>query len=66
MLTFVATNAIIQLENEKEINKALDKYWDACKYPRKVKKRMRKEAQKDYNFWTSLQETHKSFMFGLN
>lgn len=33
---------------------ARKKYWDACKYPRKVKKQMRKEAIMDYNFYTQL------------
>lgn len=35
---------------------ARKKYWDACKYPRKVKKQMRKEAIIDYNFYTQLSE----------
>ena len=36
---------------------AIQKYWDACNYPRKKKKQMRKEALKDYNFYLSLQKT---------
>ena len=44
--------------NQEKIDAAIEKYWDACKYPRKIKKKkMRKEAQKEYNFWVSLQET---------
>jgi len=36
------------------------KYWDACKYPRKTKKRMRKEAIKDYELYMILA---KPFLF---
>lgn len=61
----IGTQAMIQMKNQEKIDEALDKYWDACKYPRKIKKQMRKEAQKDYNFWVSLQNTHNS-MFSLN
>ena len=43
--------------NQDKINAAIQKYWDACKYPRKKKKQMRKEALKEYNFWVSLQKT---------
>ena len=43
--------------NQEKIDAAIQKYWDACKYPRKKKKQMRKEAQKEYNFYLSLQET---------
>ena len=43
--------------NQDKIDAAIQKYWDACKYPRKKKKQMRKEALKDYNFYLSLQET---------
>ena len=38
-------------------NAAIEKYWDACNYPRKKKKQMRKEALRDYNFYLSSQET---------
>lgn len=43
--------------NQEKIDAAIQKYWDACKYPRKKKKQMRKEALRDYNFYLSLQET---------
>lgn len=43
--------------NQEQIDAAIQKYWDACKYPRKKKKQMRKEAQKQYNFYISLQKT---------
>ena len=43
--------------NQDKIDAAIQKYWDACNYPRKKKKQMRKEAQKEYNFWVSLQKT---------
>jgi hypothetical protein len=43
--------------NQEKIDAAIKKYWDACKYPRKTKKKLRKEAQKEYDFYISLQET---------
>ena len=43
--------------NQDKIDAAIQKYWDACNYPRKKKKQMRKEALKDYNFYLSLQKT---------
>ena len=43
--------------NQDKIDAAIQKYWDACKYPRKKKKQMRKEALRDYNFYLSLQKT---------
>ena len=43
--------------NQEKIDAAIQKYWDACNYPRKKKKQMRKEALRDYNFYLSLQET---------
>lgn len=56
----LAEQALIQIHNEEKIQQAIDKYWDACKYPRKIKKRMRKEATKDYNFWMSLKEFYNN------
>ena len=41
-------------EFKKRAEQAQKKYWDACKYPRKVKKKMRKEAIAEYNFYTQL------------
>lgn len=43
--------------NQEKIDAAIQKYWDACNYPRKKKKQIRKEALRDYNFYLSLQET---------
>ena len=40
--------------NKRKMQEAVDKYWEACKYPRKKKKKMRKEAQKEYDFWFSI------------
>ncbi len=45
--------------NKRKIQEAVDKYWDACKYPRKKKKKMRKEAQRDYNFWVSIDKWYE-------
>lgn len=40
--------------NKRKMQEAVDKYWEACKYLRKKKKKMRKEAQKEYDFWFSI------------
>ena len=39
---------------EEKAEKARQLYWDACKYPRKKKKKIRKIAKLDYQFYTSL------------
>ena len=39
---------------EEKAEEARKKYWDACKYPRKTKKRMRKEAAQDYYLYKEL------------
>jgi hypothetical protein len=50
--------------NKRKIQEAVDKYWEACKYPRKKKKKMRKEAQRDYSFWVSIDKWYeKEFSF---
>ena len=50
--------------NKRKIQEAVDKYWEACKYPRKKKKKMRKEAQRDYSFWVSIDKWYeKEFGF---
>lgn len=50
--------------NKRKIQEAVDKYWEACKYPRKKKKQMRKEAQREYSFWVSIDKWHeKEFGF---
>ena len=41
-------------EFEERAEKCIEKYWEACKYPRKTKKRMRKEAEKDYQLYKLL------------
>jgi hypothetical protein len=45
--------------NKRKIQEAVDKYWDACKYPRKKKKKMRKEAQREYSFWVSIDKWYE-------
>lgn len=44
---------------EQRIQEAIDLYWEACKYPRKKKKAMRKKAQADYSFYKSLDNFQK-------
>lgn len=48
--------------NEK-INEILDKYKLTKNYPRKKKKRIRKELNYNYNFYMSLHEWDKSMEF---
>lgn len=62
IINVLAELALIQIENERKIQECIDKYWNACKYPRKIKKKMRKEANKDYKFWISLNNLHKSYL----
>ena len=45
--------------NKRKIQEAVDKYWDACKYPRKKKNKMRKEAQREYSFWVSIDKWYE-------
>jgi len=42
--------------NERKIQEAIDLYWKAREYPRKKKKKMRKEALADYNFFMALKD----------
>ena len=61
---FILNQALAFQEREKEMNKEFKKraedarqaYWDACKYPRKKKKAIRKEAKFNYSFYLQLSE----------
>lgn len=53
------TMGIIESMNEQKVQEAIDLYWEACKYPRKKKKAMRKKAQADYSFWKSMDNFEK-------
>ena len=60
----IAENQEANNSNKRKIQEAIDKYWDACKYPRKKKKKIRKEAQKEYDFWVSIDKWYqKEFGF---
>ena len=65
----IALGGIAMFEEGREMNKqkiqeAKDKYWNACNYPRKKKKKMRKEALRDYSFWVSIDKWYeKEFEF---
>lgn len=48
----------VRSKNEEKMEEARQMYWDACKYPRKKKKAMRKQALKDFNFWAGLNEMY--------
>jgi hypothetical protein len=47
-MPFINTYLEIERGMDKLAEKAKQKYWDACNYPRKKKKQMRKEAMIDY------------------
>jgi hypothetical protein len=49
-----ATEEAMCKEFEQRAEEARQKYWDACKYSRKVKKRMRKEAKYDFRLYSTL------------
>jgi len=63
-LIYALQQAIVFEQQEKEVcaeftrckEKAREKYWDACKYPRKTKKKMRKEALADFNLYSILEQ----------
>jgi alpha-galactosidase/6-phospho-beta-glucosidase family protein len=42
-------------KNKEFIQIAKKKYWDACNYPRKIKKKMRKEALSEIDFRLKLE-----------
>ena len=64
IVNFILAQALAFQEREKEMNEkfkrraeeARNAYWDACKYPRKKKKAIRKRAQVDYSFYLQLSE----------
>lgn len=47
-LSFQSMQNDMHKEFEERAELDRQKYWDACKYPRKTKKKMRKEAKADY------------------
>ena len=51
-------------ENKQKIDAAIKRYWDAAQLPRKQKKRERKLANQDYQFWKGLQRWDEEFMNG--
>lgn len=63
-LQFIINEACMFELHQKEINKGFKKraeeaeklYWDACKYPRKKKKTIRKKAKADYSFYLKMSE----------
>ena len=64
IVNFILAQALAFQEREKEMNEEFKRraeearkaYWDACKYPRKKKKAIRKKAQVDYSFYLQLSE----------
>ena len=60
--TFSSEGEIYQ-EYLRRAEEAKQKYYDARKYPRKTKKRMKKEAIFDYNFYIGLAESFSIMNF---
>lgn len=56
LLLAKAQEKLMCTEWQEKANEAHKKYWDARNYPRKTKKRMRKEARIDYYLYTRLAE----------
>ena len=48
--SYQAIETEMSIEFKRRADEAYKKYWDACKYPRKKKKHIRKEAKEEYNF----------------
>jgi len=49
LITIASHLLAVEVGQEQMKQDAIDRYWDACKYPRKKKKQIRKEANIDYN-----------------
>ena len=52
--------SVISLKNGEKVQECIDKYWDAVILPRKLKKKVRKQANEDYNFWCSIRDYHNA------
>lgn len=52
----VGLSCSLKQANENKLNEVIDKYFNETpNYPRKKKKRVRKELTEDYRFWKSVQ-----------
>lgn len=63
ILESASHQAQMDLKCDEEIAAAKKMYWDACKYPRKQKKAMRKVAQQEYSFWMGMKNFPSIFNF---
>ena len=45
---------LMRKDFKRKADEAYKKYWDACKYPRKKKKKIRKKATTDYALYMNL------------
>ena len=50
---------LIAESNRKKQQDAIDLWHRAKLFPRKKKKQMRKEANKEYSFWVGIEKWHK-------
>jgi hypothetical protein len=53
-INFIDEENKMNEEFKKRAESSRVKYWDACKYPRKKKKQIRKEALLDYSFYMAM------------
>ena len=53
---FLAQQKLVNQEFDNRAEAAKQAYWDACKLPRKQKKKARKEAIFNYNFYKAIQQ----------
>lgn len=58
---FLNDQEIIKEKNKQKQQEAIDMWHAAKKFPRKTKKKMRKVANYDYNFWVAMGNYHDSF-----
>lgn len=50
IVPFLAEQEKMNEEFKRRAELNIKEYWDACKYPRKLKKKIRKQAEEDYHF----------------
>lgn len=58
---FLNEQSVIKEKNLEKQQDAINRWHEAKKFPRKKKKKMRKEANYDYNFWIAMGNYHDSF-----
>lgn len=57
-MKILAQSIDIEYENQKKIQECIDRWYAARKLPRKLKKKEKQKAEKDYNFWMAINKWH--------